>query len=155
MKDRDSTNPGSKRLVPLKEYLARRAARAHARLSVLSLKLLMLMVLAGIPTLLVFVLPDEDRLTQIFLLFILLVGAPVGLWGIAQAAKEKAREAAEIEEVELLTSHNVYRLPVQETLVRAAIEPGVEQENVLLRAATEGAETPSEQLLRAGIAQTP
>jgi hypothetical protein len=47
-----------------------------------------------------------------------------------------------------LTRANTADLPASESLVRASAEPIQQQEAVLLRAATQGVETPSEQLLR-------
>ena len=48
---------------------------------------------------------------------------------------------------------NVADLPAPDTLVRASSEPMQAQEAVLLRAATQGQETPSEQLVRASVGQ--
>lgn len=59
-----------------------------------------------------------------------------------------AREYQELPAVEPVTSRNANRLPAEEILVRASQEPTLEQQHMLLRAASATEETPSEQLLR-------
>ena len=51
------------------------------------------------------------------------------------------------------TDTNNADLPARQTLVRASSEPMQVQQAVLLRAATEGQETPAEQLVRASVGQ--
>jgi hypothetical protein len=59
------------------------------------------------------------------------------------------KDARQIEPVELITKHNVKDLPEVETLVRGSDRSPTDQQAELLRPAGQGAETPSEQLLRA------
>ena len=58
--------------------------------------------------------------------------------------------ARTIEPIAPITRHNTGQLPEVETLVRASDAPPSQQQTELLRAARQGSETPSEQLLRAG-----
>ena len=52
-----------------------------------------------------------------------------------------------------LNRANAADLPAPDSLVRASSEPMQAQETVLLRAAEEGVDTPSEQLVRASAGQ--
>lgn len=59
------------------------------------------------------------------------------------------RKSHKIAAIELTTPQNAHLLPVQETLVRASVQPPSHQKAELLRAAQYGKETPAEELLRA------
>jgi hypothetical protein len=72
----------------------------------------------------------------------------LGGWLLLRYGMALDNRTDEIEPVLPSTRENVKQLPAEETLVRASTEPTQQQEKVLLRAATAGAETPPEQLLR-------
>jgi len=70
-------------------------------------------------------------------------------FGTGWIASKLFKAAAAVEKVAPITRHNTGELPAAQTLVRASERPITHCQTELLRAAGEGAETPSEQLLRA------
>jgi hypothetical protein len=85
-------------------------------------------------------------------LAVFLGGICLTIMWVGQAMFTKARK---IEPVELVTRHNTGHLSEVETLVRGSDRPPTDQQAELLRAAGQGAETPPEQLLRAGQENRP
>ncbi|MCW3100601.1 MAG: hypothetical protein JWL77_6219 [Chthonomonadaceae bacterium] len=68
-------------------------------------------------------------------------------FGLIYLGGKAVKEGKEIDAGVPLTRANTAHLPASDSLVRASSEPVQEQATVLLRAAVEGNETPSEQLL--------
>ena len=80
---------------------------------------------------------------ELCVFLITLAGAALVFTGVQLFKKAQATEA-----IAPITRHNTHLLPAQESLVRASDLPQSPQE-VLLRAAPNGRETPQEELLRA------
>ena len=87
-------------------------------------------------------------LFEIFKMLGGLIPGAIGLTAIWYC-KVAIKSARDIEAVTPITRHNTGHLPEVETLVRGSDRPATAEQAELLRAAGQGAETPSEQLLRA------
>jgi len=86
----------------------------------------------------------------------LFIGVVSLFWslGIFGGCKSFFKSAQEIEPVAPITRHNTGDLPAVESLVRASDLPPSDQQAELLRAVSQGSETPSEELLRATLKGT-
>ena len=84
-----------------------------------------------------------------FLFLFVLCFLPLGLFILAHAFNK----SQQVETGVPLTRHNTADLPVADSLVRASSEPLQAQEAVLLRAAAEGQQKPTDEMLRASAGQ--
>jgi hypothetical protein len=146
--------PPKKRLVPVHEYVGRKATRAV--LFSLGGYLLLTGIIGMLISLSGLVLSFPMWLLGFSNVSFTLLALISGLisWGLFSAGQFVGETADKIEDVERLTFITADKLPAEETLVRASTEPTQQQEKVLLRAATASEETPPEQLLRPDASQT-
>lgn len=86
---------------------------------------------------------------ETLLMLTIFLGLGAGSVYLLYIGRRTVKEAGEINTGIPLTRANIGDLPVRESLVRASSEPVQEQQDVLLRAATNTDKTPAEQLVRA------
>ena len=131
-----------------REYLGRKAGACLGEGMAVAFLLFFLLLTAGcgIFTCLSLFIPGLQPaiLPFGFLTFFLGVGSRA-IYMVTQQADQHVKSISYIPPVTLNT------LPAEEVLVRGSQEPTQEQSGVLLRAAGESADTPSEQLLRASV----
>jgi len=141
-----STEEPQKRVVRWKEYAESKGTQGIAG-AVAYVFLLggMLLLIAGIPLAL---------LGGWIGLFVGAILSLLGLMGIFMS-KTLFDQIEKMEPVALLTKENAKHLPEIETLVRAADLPPSDQQAELLRAAPQGSETSSEELLRPSVTRDP
>jgi hypothetical protein len=97
--------------------------------------------------------PFPDKVTNgLFCSFVLCL-AGAGAHFLHRGGAELLIDAAKIDPGVPLTRANTADLPAPESLLRASEEPRQQKQAVLLRAATEGEKTPSEQLVRASAGE--
>jgi hypothetical protein len=97
---------------------------------------------------------DPDDLDKIWMC---VCGGFFGAFCLASvwASATLYKAASQIEPVALITRQNTGYLPAAATLVRGSDRPAADQERELLRAVSQGVETPPEQLLRASQESRP